>query len=534
HLKNVETNYMNILGLDHNNTEVAKIIDEITATGDTDKINDISKIIGIMDPLDDAGKMRVMEEVAGSIHANALLMSGQQMRQAYHRILDRRDSGYEGYNVWAGIYGSQYKMEQDSNSGDFKARNGYLILGLEKYSNSSNFMMGYYLSGGQHDTHQWDDIVDINDYRGGLYMGSFINKWTIRGELSGGYQQYKGQRYQTLLQSRAESEYDGWNINANLEAFYKVYESDAFNLSPFAGVDGSFIRTSGFKEKGYGNAAAVLTVKDNQFEILNAIAGLRAEKEVGELRWYGELGARYNLRGSKGIFKAALNNLDNEFDIYGAGNNLLSGKAELGFSVDIWKGVELFAMGSYEKAERFHQVVGETGIGYRFGSAKKAESEDTSAYDAREASRLADQARMEAEARDAADRAAKERARQLAIAALKKQIEMTKILFDFDRSNLNSQARRATEEIARALKELKELDENVTVIIEGHTDEKGSHKYNEGLSKRRADTVYKKLVELGIEAEVLEKQWYGKTRLAETSGTDKARAQNRRAEIVMK
>ncbi|MCL2485418.1 MAG: autotransporter domain-containing protein, partial [Endomicrobia bacterium] len=385
YIDDVNTDYVEIPGLDHNNLEVAKIIDKITAGGDPDKIDDISKIIGVMDPLDDMGKKRVMEEVAGSIYANALLASGHQMRQAYHRILDRRESGYEGYTTWAGIYGSQGKREQDSNSGDFKSRNGYMILGAENYSDSGNLIMGYYASIGQHDTHQWDDIVDINDYRGGWYFGKFIDNWTIRAEFSGGYQQYKGQRIQKLLQSRAESEYDGWNINGNVEAFYKVYESNEFNLSPFAGLDGSFIRTSGFKEKGYGNAAAVLTVKDNQFEILNAVAGVRADKEIGILRWYGELGARYNLRGSKGKFKATLNNLNDEMNIYGAGNSLLSGKGEIGFSADVWRGVEVFAMTSYEKAEKFYQVVGETGIGYRFGSAKKVSLERKAIEESREA-----------------------------------------------------------------------------------------------------------------------------------------------------
>ncbi|MCL2485006.1 MAG: OmpA family protein [Endomicrobia bacterium] len=538
----IDTDYMEIPGLDHNNTEVAKIIDETTWSGDSNKINDISKIVGTMDPLDNAGRRRVLEETAGSIYANALLASGQQMRQAYHRILDRRESGYEGYNVWAGIYGSQRKVEQDSNSGDFKARNGYLILGLEKYSDNSNFMMGYYASIGQHDTHQWDDIVDINDYRGGLYLGKFIDKWTIRAELSGGYQQYQGKRQQLLLQSRTESEYDGWNINANVEAFYKILESNIANISPFAGLDGSFIKTSGFREKGFDNAAAVLTVKDNQFEILNAAVGLRAEKEVGILRWYGELGARYNLRGSKGTFTASLNNLNNEMKIFGAGNSLLSGKAELGFSADIWKGLEVFAMGSYEKAERFHQVVGETGIGYRFGQTSKdkeqSSNKDNDKAKRQEMLKQEEEQNRIAEEREAAERAAKkaeeERTRQTAIAALKKQIETTRVHFDFDKSNLRPDARRATEEIAQALKELKELDDTIQVTIEGHTDEIGTHKYNEGLSQRRANAVHKKLVELGVEAEMLDKQWFGKTRPTATNKTKEGRAQNRRAEIILK
>ncbi|MCL2485741.1 MAG: autotransporter domain-containing protein, partial [Endomicrobia bacterium] len=543
YIKDVQTDYTSVPGLDHNNTEVAKIIDKITAGGDPDKINDISKIIGTMDSLDEAGKMSVMEEVAGSIYANALLASGQQTRQAYHRILDRRDSGYEGYNVWAGMYGSQSKAEQEFDGGDFKIRNGYLILGLEKYSDSSNFIMGYYLSAGQHDTHQRNDIVDINDYRGGLYLGKFIDKWAIRAELSGGYQQYEGQRRQTLLQSRAESSYDGWNINANVEAFYKVYESNAFNLSPFAGLDGSFIKTSGFKEKGYGNAAAVLTVKDNRFEIMNAIAGLRAEKEVGILRWYGELGGKYNLRGSKGDFKATLNNLNEEMTINGVAKNFLSGKAEAGFSADIWKQVEVFAMGSYERAERFYQVVGEIGLGYRFGgNNKKAEKpeekeEVVTNNNNDDIQKAADKALEDADEKAKEEiEAFKEQEKSGGIQVVEiedkpkaKVFRLNTVLFDFDKYDLTEEGAKAVAGLGRVLKEM----EYGKISVEGHTDDIGTLEYNEELSMRRANTVYEGLKELGIDAEKMEKVGHGKIRPIATNETEEGRALNRRVEIVV-
>jgi len=529
-LAGVDTDYVNIPGGGHNNREVSRIIDNITSGGNPDEINNLSKIIGTMDPLDTAGRIRVLNEMAGSIYANALLMSGHQMRQAYHRILDRRESGYEGYNLWAGIYGSQKKMEEDSNSYDFKARNGYLILGLEKYSENTSFMMGYYGSIGQHDTHQWGDVVDINDYRGGLYAGSFKDKWTIRGELSGGYQQYQGKRQQLLLQSRTESEYDGWNINANVEAFYKILESNIVNISPFAGLDGSFIKTSGFREKGLDNAAAVLTVKDNQFEILNAVAGLRAEKEVGILRWYGEIGARYNLRGSKGTFTARLNNINEDMKIFGAGNNLLSGKAELGFSADIWKGLEVFAMGSYEKAERFWQVVGETGIGYRFGQSKVQSTKKDSAKNLKEEMKEANKkAKEEIEAFKEQEKSGGIEVVEVKDKPKAKVYRLNTVLFDFDKYELTPEGVKAVAGLARELRGI----EHSRITVEGHTDDIGTLEYNEALSMRRANTVFEELARLGIDADRMEKKWHGKTRPIATNETDEGRAQNRRVEIVV-
>ncbi|MCL2485386.1 MAG: OmpA family protein, partial [Endomicrobia bacterium] len=226
----------------------------------------------------------------------------------------------------------------------------------------------------------------------------------------------------------------------------------------------------------------------------------------------------YNLRGSKGTFTAKLNNIPEEMTIFGAGNNLLSGKAELGFSADIWKGLEVFAMGSYEKAERFWQVTGETGIGYRFGKTKSKEQltnnkEQITNNDNNEK-------------REAAERVAR-------IAELKKKINLTRIQFEFDRFNLNPEARRGVEEIAVMLKELKKLDDSVKITIEGHTDDEGDIKYNEWLSKNRATTVHKKLVDLGIESDMFEKQWFGKTRPKATNETEEGRALNRRVEIVV-
>ena len=59
------------------------------------------------------------------------------------------------------------------------------------------------------------------------------------------------------------------------------------------------------------------------------------------------------------------------------------------------------------------------------------------------------------------------------------------ILFDFDKAAIRPDAEASLSALTAVLKSFKDK----TIRIIGHTDNKGSHKYNEALSRRRADSV---------------------------------------------
>jgi len=71
------------------------------------------------------------------------------------------------------------------------------------------------------------------------------------------------------------------------------------------------------------------------------------------------------------------------------------------------------------------------------------------------------------------------------------------------------------------------------VRIEGHTDSRGNAEWNMNLSRRRAESVRKFLVDSGIEADRLEAEGFGKTRPVDDNGTAKGRAKNRRVDFVI-
>jgi outer membrane protein OmpA-like peptidoglycan-associated protein len=75
---------------------------------------------------------------------------------------------------------------------------------------------------------------------------------------------------------------------------------------------------------------------------------------------------------------------------------------------------------------------------------------------------------------------------------------------------------------------------NVSIMIEGHTDNKGSNSINDALSLKRAESVKNYLVENGkIAASRISTKGYGKRRPIADNSTEFGRKLNRRTEIVI-
>jgi outer membrane protein OmpA-like peptidoglycan-associated protein len=71
------------------------------------------------------------------------------------------------------------------------------------------------------------------------------------------------------------------------------------------------------------------------------------------------------------------------------------------------------------------------------------------------------------------------------------------------------------------------------IVVEGHTDSRGSEKHNLDLSQRRADSVRSYLVARGYEADRMQARGIGKGRPTTSNDTAEGRANNRRVEIIV-
>ena len=119
--------------------------------------------------------------------------------------------------------------------------------------------------------------------------------------------------------------------------------------------------------------------------------------------------------------------------------------------------------------------------------------------------------------------------------ALKERAERERFLnehiyFELDKSKLLPKAK---EILGRKAKWLATHPE-VSVIIEGHCDERGTNSLNMELGHRRAQSARNCLVDLGIVPERLTTVSYGRQRPLDPGHNEAAWAKNRRAEFVMK
>ncbi len=99
--------------------------------------------------------------------------------------------------------------------------------------------------------------------------------------------------------------------------------------------------------------------------------------------------------------------------------------------------------------------------------------------------------------------------------------------FDFDKSDIRPDSRPVLDEAAALLRQNKDINSS----IEGHTDALGSDEYNQALSIRRAEAVFRFLVNRGVAPERLEVSGFGESRPVADNDTESGRAQNRRVEI---
>lgn len=99
------------------------------------------------------------------------------------------------------------------------------------------------------------------------------------------------------------------------------------------------------------------------------------------------------------------------------------------------------------------------------------------------------------------------------------------VLFETNKAEVRSIYGDELEAIAAAMKKNDDID----LVLEGHTDSVGDAGYNKGLSDRRAKAVKAKLVEAyGIPADRITANGYGEERPIASNDTAEGRAQNRR------
>lgn len=101
--------------------------------------------------------------------------------------------------------------------------------------------------------------------------------------------------------------------------------------------------------------------------------------------------------------------------------------------------------------------------------------------------------------------------------------------FGYDESTLTADGQAALTSSANWLR----TNPQYTLLIEGHTDERGTEQYNLALGDRRANTARDYLMALGIDGSRMRTVSYGEERPFADGSNESAWSQNRRAHLVI-
>jgi len=109
------------------------------------------------------------------------------------------------------------------------------------------------------------------------------------------------------------------------------------------------------------------------------------------------------------------------------------------------------------------------------------------------------------------------------------EIDLRTIYFDFDKSNIKPDQQARLTDNAEQLRQFAD----VSVLIEGHCDERGTNEYNMALGARRANAVKNFLTEYGIAATRLQTKSYGEEKPVCTQSTEGCWDRNRRVDFII-
>ena len=106
------------------------------------------------------------------------------------------------------------------------------------------------------------------------------------------------------------------------------------------------------------------------------------------------------------------------------------------------------------------------------------------------------------------------------------------IFFELDVYQLTPAQQEQLRQLATFMMQLE--NQNLKIRIEGHCDDRGTRDYNFALGSRRASSVSDVLRFAGVSPQRIKSVSYGKERPAYLGNSASARAQNRRADLLMR
>lgn len=480
-------------------------LDETLRTGISQDIDALKNLNTYLDSFknnpDEFNKQydKLMGEARGSIYSHV-----QGRMQDINRTFDNAfDEMEQSYNLSK----DTDKFSVIHTNGDYK--NGrtqvpdyeYRITGLlymKEFEGTKSRDKHGYSYGFTGSRFKFDDTgsskEDVYSLRGGLHNVKYFDKdLNLLTKLEAGINYHETDRKVFDGKMTHNNDSDFWSYYISFDNKFRktLYQNYQNEFGAYAGFEAEYGRFTDIKEDG----TLALKIKENDYLSAKAVAGFNgtARKYLGN-DWtgkiMGDVGYSYDFGHNYKENESKLRRTDSDYislmsEIETKGR--VGGKIGIGAERLNYMGVTLEAEAArdIERDEDYWRV------GLRFNY--KFNSED-------------------------------------AVTTLRNTFNLFGNHFDFDKDNLK---RKEQDIIEMGSKIIDKYNLKGTLVLEGHTDSKGSVEYNQGLSERRAETVKKELSSQITKSGNIKYKTKGYSELkpVDTNETAEGRANNRRVEV---
>jgi uncharacterized protein with beta-barrel porin domain len=249
-----------------------------------------------------------VESSAGTLHTASMQSNESALSRAAQIVRQRFDdndvsgmsAGNEiegpGYTWWLEGIGGFGQLESDSYARGMSYDMWGGALGAETEFDN-NIIGGIFSSWAtvDADINSLPDSAESNLYNFGGYAGWRKGAWSFDGALALSYMQTETAR--PTSSGTALGDFDGWGGFANLRGGYEYYKDKAVTVTPFVGLDLTYIQTDGYEETGAG--VQNMSFDETHSQKLSSFLGMRLDGDVPihdsyQVRYNTSLGWAHN------------------------------------------------------------------------------------------------------------------------------------------------------------------------------------------------------------------------------------------------
>ncbi|MDR3113325.1 MAG: autotransporter domain-containing protein [Endomicrobium sp.] len=409
----METKFGGLSGLSFNQKEIAKIYDEYSRVV-INKINsDLDYVISAVGAEGDIGGVKgqqiALAQSAGYFLANVIRSAAAAVGsgEIYARI------GSDAQALGSGGLWLQGKTESLTNGSDENSLNDYsdsslgAFFGYDMFFESSDIIFGLYWQANKHNISQDPgNSADVMNLGGGLYAGLIKESWEIKALFSGAFDRYETVRHIAFLERKADSEFSGLTLNADIEGAYKVLLSGDLKLKYYAGMEMRKSKYGEIKEMGAG--AVNLIVSENSYGRAAARLGLGFYKDGRIFSWHAAGEYKHLFDGDfpeiESIFEGTqkYTGTNKKFLTRGSQEGKSAAGIKAGAALIIADGFKIYANAGCYIAKQYQNIYGNFGISLDlFSSDSKRREEKKRLMDEvkaqKEAAKKARREKMETE-----------------------------------------------------------------------------------------------------------------------------------------